>query len=696
MKSIRILLLLGASILSLGPNLVAQDNISYLDPAVAPSHREGFPLWAYGYIEPPQPAEDWSQKCLGTRPRDCDRPGGMPSDTSGTLMHVEDSELSFTQAEITAPFSPADWFPDDHPKMPDIVAYGREDIGMRACAICHLPNGQGLMQNAPVAGLPVDYFLQQLDDFATGKRQTTDTHKANGFEMAAMARALTPEQAREIAEYYGSIPFKPWVRVIESDDVPKFQASRNGLFTKLEGSETEPLGMRLIELPVSTYATNNLRNPRSGMVAYTPIGSLARGEALVTTGGDNSMECLTCHGADLRGTAIAPPIAGRQPSYIGRQLYDMQQGYRAGPMAVLMNPAVDRLTPEDIIAISAYVAAQQPLAGVTAQDAAENAIHEQWPDWAYGYFGPVEETDPNIYQVPPCPEHAKPRTCGPVGTPLQEGGTKHSLPGTSLTFTRAEANDSWQPADWYPGDHPVMPGIVATGDKERGIRPCALCHLPNGQGKTENGHVAGLPANYILAQLELFGKGDRLSADTRKANTNEMARIAHWLTEEEKIQVAEYFSAIPFQTMVRVVETNEAPQLRASLNRLVLPIEDAPLVPLGKRIVEVPENPERTEIMRDPRGTFIAYAPVGSVAKGEALATTGGGKTVACASCHRPEEAVLPDVPSIYGRTASYTMRQLWDIKQGSRLSPLMVPIVDRLTAEDMMNISAYLATQSP
>jgi cytochrome c553 len=360
MKHAGILLFLGACLLSTGANLSAQDDITYADPAVAPSHQEGFPLWAYGYIQPPQPAEDWSKKCLGTRPRDCDRPGGMPKDTSGKLMYLEGSDLAFTQAQITSPYAPADWFPGDHPQMPDIVAYGREDIGMRACAICHLPNGQGLMQNAPVAGLPVDYFLRQLDDLATGKRQTTDTHKANGYEMAAMARALTPEQAREIAEYYGSISFKPWVEVIESDTVPRFQASRNGLFTKLEGNETEALGMRLIELPVSTYATNNLRNPRSGMVAYAPVGSLARGEALVKTGGDNSMECLTCHGPDLRGTPIAPPIAGRQPSYIGRQLYDMQQGNRAGPMAILMKPAVESLSPEDIIAISAYVAAQDP------------------------------------------------------------------------------------------------------------------------------------------------------------------------------------------------------------------------------------------------------------------------------------------------------------------------------------------------
>ena len=53
-------------------------------------------------------------------------------------------------------------------------------------------------------------------------------------------------------------------------------------------------------------------------------------------------------------------------------------------------------------------------------------------------------------------------------------------------------------------------------------------------------------------------------------------------------------------------------------------------------------------------------------------------------------------IPPIAGRTASYTMRQLWDIKQGTRVSPLMAPVVANLTSEDMMHIVAYLASQSP
>ena len=76
--------------------------------------------------------------------------------------------------------------------------------------------------------------------------------------------------------------------------------------------------------------------------------------------GGNSVACAACHGFDLRGTVIAPPIAGRQPSYIGRQLYDYQQGTRAGIMAPMMMPTVENLTPDDLIAVSAYVASLAP------------------------------------------------------------------------------------------------------------------------------------------------------------------------------------------------------------------------------------------------------------------------------------------------------------------------------------------------
>jgi cytochrome c553 len=312
----------------------------------------GIPFWAYGYLTPHANSADYSARCTGANPQDCDR-GTLPQDPKNTPRRVPGSDRTFTLAEINARYAPADWFPGDHPPMPDIVAHGKESIGLRACAMCHLPNGQGLMQNAPVAGLPVDYFLRQIADFSSGKRHSADLNKANGFEMAAIARNLTPAEARAAAEYFAAIPFKPWVKVVESDTVPKYTASINGLFLKAPGTETEPIGRRIIEMPEDTEQTNLLRNPRAGFVAYVPTGSVAKGEAM-------AKGCLTCHGADLRGSTLGPPIAGRQASYLARQLFDFQKGARNGDMAKLMKPAVDKLTEDDVIALVAFVSSRQP------------------------------------------------------------------------------------------------------------------------------------------------------------------------------------------------------------------------------------------------------------------------------------------------------------------------------------------------
>jgi len=316
-----------------------------------------------------------------------------------------------------------------------------------------------------------------------------------------------------------------------------------------------------------------------------------------------------------------------------------------------------------------------------------------WPDWAYGYLAPLADDDRLAL---PCPLTAKPLDCRQPGTPVPDDGIKHTLPDTTATFTRNEASFGYGPADWYPGDHPPMPDIVAYGNESAGIRACALCHYPNGQGKMENAHLAGLPAAYILTQLDLFESGDRYNADPRKENTNEMARMPAGLTDAEKQEIAEYFSSIPFRPWVRVIETREVPQVRA-IGGLMIPIEGAPLMPLRQRIIEVPADVERMEIMRDPRTGFIAYVPVGSIARGEAIVTTGGGKTIQCGLCHGPGQRGLGDIPGIAGRTASYTVRQLWDIKQGTRKSEgVMEPVVQSLSADDMLYVAAYLASLPP
>ena len=63
--------------------------------------------------------------------------------------------------------------------------------------------------------------------------------------------------------------------------------------------------------------------------------------------------------------------------------------------------------------------------------------------------------------------------------------------------------------------------------------------------------------------------------------------------------------------------------MTVSLSNHLAAVKSDEKEPIGQRIVEVPEVLEQF-VHRDTHAQFIAYVPVGSVAKGEALVTTGG------------------------------------------------------------------------
>ena len=316
------------------------------------------PAWAYAIPPPGQP------------------PGPPQDDTK--VIHIPGNRLTFTMPQLRDPFGPADWFPESHPRMPDVVARGRRvpatppipggrfqaagEVAARgavvACAVCHYPNGQGRPENAGVSGLPEAYFIQQLVDFKNGMRKSAEPRKANTNVMAAIAKALTDDEMKAAAAYYGSIPFKPWVRIIETDTVPRTRID-GGIFFRLDGEDTEPLGMRIVETPVDGELTD-AKDPRSGFIAYVPEGSLEHGEMLVTGKTGTTSACQNCHGAGLKGYGPIPPLAGRSPSYIARQLYDIQQSARRGMNTGMMKRIVAQMTVADITAIAAYTASLTP------------------------------------------------------------------------------------------------------------------------------------------------------------------------------------------------------------------------------------------------------------------------------------------------------------------------------------------------
>ena len=277
-----------------------------------------------------------------------------------TVFALPDAERSFTLDEIRNIFGPADWYPGDHPTMPDIVANGRFP-GVWACSLCHYPNGKGRPENAGVAGLPRDYFVQQLYDFQDGLRKSAQPRKFNTSTMATIAQGMTEEDIQAAADYYSSMPWTPWIRVVETDVVPTTRIVL-GMYVPLEGERagTEPLGLRIIETPENPEHTETLRDPRSGFIAYVPIGAVDRGRELATTGAGKTIQCSICHGEDLNGLGLVPGLAGRSPSYFVRQMYDMREGARVGVSTALMKPVVANLTVADMLDLAAYVASLSP------------------------------------------------------------------------------------------------------------------------------------------------------------------------------------------------------------------------------------------------------------------------------------------------------------------------------------------------
>jgi cytochrome c553 len=237
---------------------------------------------------------------------------------------------------------------------------------------------------------------------------------------------------------------------------------------------------------------------------------------------------------------------------------------------------------------------------------------------------------------------------------------------------------------------------VAEGRKPN-VFACGFCHRADGPGGPENASLAGQPAAYLIQQVNEFKSGARKTSVPGR-NVDLMIALVQDITDEELKSAADYFAALKPRKTIEVREVESVPTTHVAGNFLASN-EDGTTEPLNGRIIEVPENLEQFE-NRDTHSRFIAYVPTGSVARGEALATMGNsGKTIPCATCHGPDLRGLGGTPSIAGRSPSYMMRQLYDIKHGARAgasTPLMTAVLANLAEDDMRDLVAYLATLEP
>jgi cytochrome c553 len=281
--------------------------------------------------------------------------------------------------------------------------------------------------------------------------------------------------------------------------------------------------------------------------------------------------------------------------------------------------------------------------------------------------------------------------------PSPDDGTLRRVPGSTATYTLSQARNLFATPDWHPQDHVAMPEVVSQGRKP-GVQACGVCHRAAGTGGPENSSLAGLPADYIVQQMRDYKSGARTTSVPNRIPAKLMMSLSQQVTDADVDEAAKYFASLQFKPIIKVRESATVPKTQVSAWYLVA-TATGETEPIGERIIELAENLEQF-VSRDSRVTFVAYVPVGSIEKGRNLATTGGGgKTIACASCHGPDLKGQASVPGIAGRPPTYAFRQLYEFKHGTRAgkeSALMRPSVEKLTNEDMIALVAYAASLPP
>jgi cytochrome c553 len=268
------------------------------------------------------------------------------------------SRLTLTAAQIEKADGPIDWYPEDHPPAPAIVR-GPAASGTTPCAECHAFNGGGFPASAELAGLPAAYIVEQVKAFRSGDRRSAQAGQPNTAAMIEAALSVTPQELDEAAAYFASLPRKPWLYVVETTTAPRTIPDKYGWLNPAPGGGTEAVGDRIVELSDDIQRAF-LNDDHVTLTDYVPPGAVARGAVIAATGGAAGIPCTTCHGPELRGTEIAPPLAAHPAGYVARTLWDIRVNARRGPSVAQMQRSAKTLSPAEIRDVAAYLASLKP------------------------------------------------------------------------------------------------------------------------------------------------------------------------------------------------------------------------------------------------------------------------------------------------------------------------------------------------
>jgi cytochrome c553 len=206
---------------------------------------------------------------------------------------------------------------DDLLELGRLVAMGGAEAGGSgmACIACHGVEGEGDGSGAfpRLAGQSGWYLYKQLMDYASGARPNR--------VMSGVANRLTEREMEAVSAYYAAIdaPYAPVVGDIDA--------------------QTLQWGGQL-----------------------GAVGSAERGIPA----------CVNCHGP--QGTGMPPTVpylAGQYANYMEHQLQLWAEGVRDNDAMNVMSSIADKMTPEDMRAVSEYYARVRPPARGEADVAVE-------------------------------------------------------------------------------------------------------------------------------------------------------------------------------------------------------------------------------------------------------------------------------------------------------------------------------------
>lgn len=197
-----------------------------------------------------------------------------------------------------------------------------------ACVQCHGLDGRGHGGIPALAGQGSWYLYKALRDYASGRRESA--------AMQQFARALSDQDAQNVARYYASLPpFAP--------DLQREASASRGVHRS--GGTIVAVGL-----------------PEQGVPA-----------------------CSSCHGANGTGMPpVYPRIAGQDEAYLVDQMLSWKQGRRGGDPLDVMRIIAQAMSEEQIADVSAYLAASGRTAPQSKSQAAEqrtNAAGQSTNAW---------------------------------------------------------------------------------------------------------------------------------------------------------------------------------------------------------------------------------------------------------------------------------------------------------------------------